>query len=528
MYLGLLLLMQAGDCELNPGPQAQDGNSCSKFPCLICNDPCTWDQNAIQCDECDGWYHTQCMGMNTLNYEALGHSNISWTCCHCGIPNFSTSLFSQLSLETSNSFSHLSSTCTGDDDLPLSPPAATSSPKGPSTSKFTKQTKQKQKPMPKRQVKVMVVNFQSIKNKTAELADCLDIHDPDIILGSETWLNNTVEDKEIIPDNYTVFRKDREDSHGGVVIAIRNDMVCAHRPDLNTNCEIVWAQVQLVGSKTLTIGSFYRPPDKNDVKYLQELHESISKIKNPNSGIIWLGGDFNLGNIDWPTQSVLPGPNPKSVCYQMIDIMNNFNLDQIVIEPTRNDSILELFFTSNATLVEKSILIPGISDHQGIPVITLNLTPKTCNRSMRKVYMYHKGDVDGMKREMKNLSTGFVDKYSNMEDICIDTLWNQFKQNLSVTVDKFIPSKIVSGQKKAPWISNKVKRYHKRKQRAYNKARKSNNESDWDSFKEIRKDTHRLTRATQRSYIRNFCLDSKKQFWSFVRNLRSDTTGIQP
>ena len=69
--------------------------------------------------------------------------------------------------------------------------------------------------MPRKQLKVMVVNFGSVKNKVAELAACLDTHEPDIVLGSETWLNKSVGDKEIFPDNYTVIRKDREDSYGG-------------------------------------------------------------------------------------------------------------------------------------------------------------------------------------------------------------------------------------------------------------------------------------------------------------------------
>ena len=56
----------------------------------------------------------------------------------------------------------------------------------------------------------MVVNFQSVKNKVAELAASLDYHDPDIVLGSETWLNSTVDSKEIFPHKYTVFRKDRK------------------------------------------------------------------------------------------------------------------------------------------------------------------------------------------------------------------------------------------------------------------------------------------------------------------------------
>ena len=36
-------------------------------------------------------------------------------------------------------------------------------------------------------------------------------------------------------------------------------------PMMVANCEAVWAQVQLAGCKTLTIGSLYRTPDKKDM-----------------------------------------------------------------------------------------------------------------------------------------------------------------------------------------------------------------------------------------------------------------------
>ena len=272
----------------------------------------------------------------------------------------------------------------------------------------------------------------------------------------------------------------------------------------------------------LTIGSFYRPPDRKEAQYLQELQKSISMIKNPN-GIIWLGGDFNLGDIDWPSQSINPGSDPKRVCQQLIDISNNFNFDQVVKEPTRQRRILDLFFTNNSTLVEKSIVMPGISDHDGIPLVSINLKPKVCKQKPRKIYLYHKGDMDGLKSELEKFSKDFVEKNSHQSgNESVESLWSTFKENLQNTMDTHIPSKTVNSQKKAPWINNRVKRKLNRKHRAYKKARKSENQSDWDSFREIRKNTHKITRAAHRNYIKEFCLESKKQFWSFVKNLRKD------
>jgi hypothetical protein len=125
--------------------------------------------------------------------------------------------------------------------------------------------------------------------------------------------------------------------------------------------------------------------------------------------------------------------------------------------------------------------------------------------------------MDGMKKELNNFGKDFVEKNSHSKSIkSVDSLWTMFKEKLLNTMDTYIPSKTVNSQKKAPWINNRVKRLLKRKQRAYNKAKKSTSQTDWDSFREIRKNSHKVSRAAHRNYIRKFCLESKKQFWSFV------------
>ena len=516
-YICLILLMQSGDCETNPGPSSVN-DSCSKFPCLICNKPCTWAQKSVQCDECEGWYHTHCMGVNTIVYEALGHSNASWTCCGCGLPNFSTSLFSDWSINLSNSYSSIDTL--GSDDSPLSPPVATSSPKPQNhTAKNKPKTRRA-----KHTLKVLVINFQSIKNKVSQLAASLDLHRPDIVIGTETWLNPSVLNSEIFPPNYTMIRKDRKDSHGGVLIALKNDLIGTHRVDFDSECETVWVQVQLTGSKTLTIGAFYRPPDQKSPQYLGELRKSLSKLKNSHKGNVWLAGDFNMGDIDWGNQTVQAGSPYKSICHQMIDLANEYNLSQLVTEPTRKDSILDLFFTNNPTLVEKSSLLPGMSDHDGIPILIINTRPKLCKTKPRKSYQFKNANMEELKKELGEYAKSFTTKNSHLETV--NNLWNQFRTKLLTLMDKHIPHKMVRSCNKSPWINAKVKRHLRRKQRAYNRARKSNKEVDWAAFKSIGKNTHRMTRHTHRRYIRNFCLESKKQFWSFVKSQKRDSTGI--
>ena len=63
-----------------------------------------------------------------------------------------------------------------------------------------------------------------IVNKVPPFLEVINKHDPDIILGSETWLTADISSSEIFPPNYNVFRKDR--SNRPVFIACRNNITC--------------------------------------------------------------------------------------------------------------------------------------------------------------------------------------------------------------------------------------------------------------------------------------------------------------
>jgi hypothetical protein len=97
LYICYILLLQASDIELNPGPNT------TTFPCNICGNKVNWNQKAVACDNCSDWHHTSCMHINSYHYNVLQKSNISWIC-----KNFSSSIFEAAEVTTSNSFQDIS------------------------------------------------------------------------------------------------------------------------------------------------------------------------------------------------------------------------------------------------------------------------------------------------------------------------------------------------------------------------------------------------------------------------------------
>ena len=62
-----------------------------------------------------------------------------------------------------------------------------------------------------KKVKIMIMNCNGVKgpSKQAAFLATLDFHRPDIVLGCESKLCNSMCSYEFFPKNYTVFRKDR-------------------------------------------------------------------------------------------------------------------------------------------------------------------------------------------------------------------------------------------------------------------------------------------------------------------------------
>ena len=295
--LAFFYALLSGDIELNPGPRKL------KYPCEICHKAAKWGQKAIECDQCQGWFHASCLKMSDNIYHVLAqHPSYSWTCDHCGMPNFSTTFFDELNdVESTNSFSLLDSTqhaqvnrsTSQNQDINLGEPVQTSSPKlkrrsskdGHPTSegdpkkglKVKNKTTKKGKRHQSTHLKIVNMNCQSIRSKLPTFEALLDGENPDIIVGTESWLNDTISTGEIFPPCYNVFRRDRETEQrgGGVFIAVKNTLLACAEPDLQTNSEIIWISIQVKGISPLYIGAFYRPPS-TDRNYLIELDTSLS------------------------------------------------------------------------------------------------------------------------------------------------------------------------------------------------------------------------------------------------------------
>ena len=105
----------------------------------------------------------------------------------------------------------------------------------------------------------MRLNARSIVDKRTELQAMAATKEWDIIAITETWLNPDIMDQEVLSSEY-IYRKDRYGKGGGVLLALRDNICCYRRCDLETDCEILWCEVHFNSCPTYFVGVYYRSP----------------------------------------------------------------------------------------------------------------------------------------------------------------------------------------------------------------------------------------------------------------------------
>ena len=207
-------------------------------------------------------------------------------CLECGSPNYSSGHNELHPLPASNQFSLLECSDSGDDlDYHLSTTQnapAQASPDGngfsPSYGMPFTSTPIKQNSSPTSSVnqfsklKVLCIKCQSIQSaeKRARFYALLELYKADIAEGTELWLHKDILDSEVFPSSlgYNLpIRRDRSTASkgDGVFILVSQRLVVSEQPQLSTNCEIVWAKVEIVGTKPLLIAAYYRPSEHDQI-----------------------------------------------------------------------------------------------------------------------------------------------------------------------------------------------------------------------------------------------------------------------
>ena len=264
-----------------------------------------------------------------------------------------------------------------------------------------------------------------------------------------------------------------------------------------------------------------------------ELGKSIEKVKAKAKGNIWILGDFNLPKLTWTDNipTLKPDCSLKPAYETFLDQIDDFSLTQMVTQPTRQGNILDLFLTTNPTLIQQVNCQAGLSDHDMV-IAYGALKPTTQKCKPRKVSLFCKADWPKFKSLMRNYQEKFLNSHIGRS---VEELWNDFTSTLDLFSSQCIPTKTFSGKKSLPWITQEIKRQIRKRDHLYRKYKKTGDQGFRTKFLALRKSIKSKIKLSHDSYLEgllglndeNSVCDSKKLF-SFLKSSKQDQLGTPP
>jgi len=362
------------------------------------------------------------------------------------------------------------------------------------------------------------LNARSIVTKTDELKLLVQSVKPDVICMTETWLTNNHPDELLDLDNFTIFRKNRDNGnngHGGVLIAVKSKL----NPNLisiETELELCFIKINVSGLN-YKIGVVYRPPSSNRTENA-ELNATLrNQLWNTNNFCVV--GDFNFRNINWNNLTSVSTDE-----HNFLELIHELNLTQNVREPTRQAAILDLCLSPN----DDSIINLAVketfstSDHSYF-TFEVNLP---INIS-KKRFMYR--DYNDVDYELLHAHLATIDwdcLFNGYDDDC-NMLWTTFQSVLDDLTMQYVPIKVFSNRN-VPWFSPYLKRIFRTKQRKFNKFKNNSTNRNLTEYKNYCLFVKEKINASKVRYERRKFLGKNKNPKQFFDYVNRRTKRVQP
>lgn len=362
-------------------------------------------------------------------------------------------------------------------------------------------------------MRVLNINARSIVNKSVNLESVILSYNPHVVVLTETWLHDDIDDTAVFPPSYQAYRRDRSSRGGGVAVLVKENISAVLLRQAN-NLETVSLKLSCWG-KSFLLFAVYRAPNSS-AQYLCDLCEHIASFTSDN---VLLIGDFNLPGIDWENASLFAESN-LHVNY-LRNIMLYHNLQQVVKHPTRihdtSATILDLVFVSQSIETFTVSVEPGISDHQ--------LVYFTC--PLNSCVVSKKNTVT-----IKDYSRANDESVLDYLEICLDSfqghditaLWHRFKEIINHCLRNFIPSKTKRTSKVTPWISRDILHLKRRVKRLRRRH------ASREAIQEIQSNLNQKVGHAKRWYFQHilpeFIRSAPQKFWAFLRKKNREISHI--
>ena len=144
--------------------------------------------------------------------------------------------------------------------------------------------------------------------------------------------------------------------------------------------------------------------------------------------------------------------------------------------------------------------------------------------------MYSKADWDTIREKTRNFVTNLLDNFPSCD---VNANYVKLKNHIDQVIEAHIPSKRVTTRFNVPWITTNIKRMCRKKQRLYNRAKRTRKSRHWEKFRAHKRDTLRAPCGARWAYINkilelSLSENNNKPFWKYmyIKAQRQDNIGV--
>ncbi|RMC22210.1 hypothetical protein DUI87_00521 [Hirundo rustica rustica] len=181
----------------------------------------------------------------------------------------------------------------------------------------------------------------------------------DVVAIRETWWDES-HGWSTARDGYKLFRRDRKGRRGGgVALYIKKALDTIGIETNEDGVEHLWVRIKGKANKAdVLLGVCYRPPNQEE-EVDNLLYKQLKNVSGSSARV--LVGDFNLPDTCWELHTAERRQSRK-----FLECMEDNFLSQLVGEPTRERTMLDLLFANRDGLVG-DVMVGGRlgqSDHE--------------------------------------------------------------------------------------------------------------------------------------------------------------------
>ncbi|XP_053698888.1 uncharacterized protein LOC128745842 [Sabethes cyaneus] len=384
-------------------------------------------------------------------------------------------------------------------------------------------------------------NVRGLRTKIDSFFLAVSEGDYDVIVLTETWLDDRIYSTQLFGNHYTVFRNDRSRLNsrktrgGGVLIAVSIKLNCRiDSAPIYDTLEQLWVIIEASGS-VVSVGVIYLPPDrKSDLQLIQQHVDSIGSVLSHVDlrTLVLLFGDYNQSGLNWCISgSGMPFVNTPSsqmpvYCCALLDGFSLHGLSQINTVLNRDGRLLDFVLANELAVPNCNISIahePLVELEAVHPAITVSLDlplPVMYDQlSQNTILNFRRADYRELSAAFAEVNWNTIlEACSNVDDaVCC------FSSAIENITSRIVP--VCTPLRKPAWSNARLRKLKRMRAAALRKYCCYRSPYYKNQFNIESNRYHSYNRYLYNRYVNRIQSSLRmqpKQFWSFVNTKRKE------